>query len=207
MPNYVKNILEVQGANADGILDSLRGQDNDEEDMDFNKIISMPDELEGTTSPSRSSTERLVTTLYKDDESFKEFEARVVEHLIGSKDVLDKPLKETWNAYKKNGALNWYDWNITHWGTKWNACEPERIDSDTVVFDTAWSTPVKAIEELSRQYPDNTFSVRYADEDIGSNCGRYAFQAGDMVEEWYPTDDEAVQYAKEMWGYEDEDED
>jgi hypothetical protein len=39
---------------------------------------------------------------------------------------------------------NWYDWNCSNWGTKWDACEPETYwdnDSLEIKFSTAWSQP------------------------------------------------------------------
>jgi len=63
-------------------------------------------------------------------------------------------------------------------------------------FETAWSTPEPVIIELSDMYPDITFIVEYADEDIGSNCGRYTLKGGQG---------EYVKYdgigACEVWGH------
>ena len=68
-------------------------------------------------------------------------------------------------------------------GTKWNAydCYKSRyIDTKnyklkiaewTIVFDTDRSTPFPIWEALALQYPDLTFDIQYADEDIGYNCG------------------------------------
>lgn len=52
----------------------------------------------------------------------------------------------------KYGFPSWYEWNIAHWGTKWDLCEPhiERIDDNTVVVtcETAWSPPITAFETM-----------------------------------------------------------
>lgn len=62
---------------------------------------------------------------------------------------------------KANPDTNWYDWNVEHWGTKWNAysqslesqwdggdcCEVE------IRFDTAWAPPLPVIEAL-REWPE-----------------------------------------------------
>ena len=52
----------------------------------------------------------------------------------------------------KYGYESWYDWNIAHWGTKWDLCEPSlsRVDDNTVVIacDTAWSPPIAAFETM-----------------------------------------------------------
>ncbi len=57
----------------------------------------------------------------------------------------------------KYGFESWYDWNIAHWGTKWDLCEPNitRVDDNTVTIDcqTAWSPPIAAFETMiSRGY-------------------------------------------------------
>ena len=53
---------------------------------------------------------------------------------------------------EKYGYESWYDWNIAHWGTKWDLCEPQitRIDDHTVEIacDTAWSPPIAAYESM-----------------------------------------------------------
>jgi len=71
---------------------------------------------------------------------------------------------------------NWYDWNVTHWGTKWDvAVHDDKEYSDTELveetenslayrFNTAWSPPVPAIAKLSEQYPTVTFTLSYEEE-------------------------------------------
>lgn len=48
--------------------------------------------------------------------------------------------------------------------------------SPEIIFDTAWSTPEPVISALSRRFPSLVIKVRFADEDIGSNCGEYHYQ-------------------------------
>lgn len=45
--------------------------------------------------------------------------------------------KEKPEINKEELLPNWYDWNIEHWGTKWNACESS-ISKGCVFFQTAW---------------------------------------------------------------------
>ena len=53
----------------------------------------------------------------------------------------------------KYGYKSWYDWNIAHWGTKWDLCEPQltRVDDNTVEIScqTAWSPPIAAFETMT----------------------------------------------------------
>ena len=102
---------------------------------------------------------------------------------------------------KLYGFRSWYGWSASRWGTKWNAYNNnipvapakantrgayrqrvmnKRINrhiksgAELVLrFETAWSSPEPIYEELAKRFPDVTFSVDYADEDTGSNCGRF----------------------------------
>lgn len=71
---------------------------------------------------------------------------------------------------------NWYDWNVTNWGTKWDVAvshndeypETELVEewSDRLIyrFNTAWSPPLPAIATLSQQYPNLEFNLSYEEE-------------------------------------------
>lgn len=86
------------------------------------------------------------------------------------------PLEEMVNMFNNNN--DWYSFNNREWGTKWDialsddASDYEReqmltVESDTTIiyrFDTAWSPPMNAIERLSLQYPDATFTLEYEEE-------------------------------------------
>ena len=72
----------------------------------------------------------------------------------------------------------------------------------TVNFKTPWNTPTCAIVELSRKFPYANIRVKYADEDIGSNCGWYALCKGDFVDDGYPSEgNAAIDFACNIWGY------
>ena len=53
---------------------------------------------------------------------------------------------------EKYGFESWYEWNIAHWGTKWDLCEPviTRVNDYTVEIScqTAWSPPIAAFETM-----------------------------------------------------------
>ena len=63
-----------------------------------------------------------------------------------------------------------------YWGTKWNSYEPS-VDEDgsdgkwIVWFDTAWSPPIPVINRLALRFPGVYIDHRWADENIGYNCG------------------------------------
>ena len=88
------------------------------------------------------------------------------------------------------------------WGTNRDAYDVE-VDEDVIVFRTAWSTPMEIWLKLIEIMPNKkVIYVNYADEDIGSNCGRLKLQRGCMerVKEaggW----DEMVQEDKDYWEF------
>ena len=58
----------------------------------------------------------------------------------------------------KYKCVDWHEWRIEHWGTKWNACSPtefsEYKDDSNVYFecnfDTAWDPPRHVVIEISK---------------------------------------------------------
>lgn len=96
---------------------------------------------------------------------------------------------------------NWYDWSIANWGTKWKATDTcvTRNSSDevSVSFMTAWSFPTPIWVRLTKDFPELTFRVDYADEDIGFNCGTFcAYDDKWSIEE----PDDTVEFGCNLWG-------
>ena len=105
---------------------------------------------------------------------------------------------------EKYGKDNWYDWRVGHWGTKWNAYGFEDyIDyskDETLMFQTAWSAPHPVIEQLAKMYSDITITHKWADEDIGMNCGEYEYADGERIREYFPEiSKERIDFALNMW--------
>lgn len=66
-----------------------------------------------------------------------------------------------------NTKDNWYGWNISNWGTKWDASNVEMETHDdmlTIRFDTAWSPPVEVLETLSTQHPELGIKLEWEEE-------------------------------------------
>lgn len=69
----------------------------------------------------------------------------------------------------KHTGDGWYDWNISNWGTKWEArgtLDQEDEDSKYLryQFDTAWSPAEGAFRAMVEQHPDLSFSIRCEEE-------------------------------------------
>ena len=110
---------------------------------------------------------------------------------------------------KKYGSNNWYDWNIANWGTKWNSygyddAEENNLAGENIItFNTAWSAPHPVVEKLSKMFPDVNIVHKWADEDLGNNCGEYEYFDGERIREHFPeTYKEGIDFACKMWGYE-----
>ena len=104
---------------------------------------------------------------------------------------------------------DWYLWRLKNWGTKWDAYEVSQwVNEGTsykISFLTAWSTPLLAIETLSKLYPEIEISCRFADEDTGSNVGEYRFLNGEMsFDEILKYGEESVKMAEQIYQEADE---
>ena len=68
------------------------------------------------------------------------------------------------------------------------------------MFQTAWSAPHPVIEQLAKMYPDITITHKWADEDIGMNCGEYEYADGERIREYFPEiSKERIDFALNMW--------
>ena len=83
-----------------------------------------------------------------------------------------------WNPMpgKKSIMPDWWNWRVTNWGTKWDLCETEgqvwEIRGDGYPtnpfryefhFNTAWSPPEAAFTKISKDFPELTFVLKYAE--------------------------------------------
>lgn len=122
-----------------------------------NSILAKYKEVEGVL-------EQLVKIGYEDEERQNYF---TLSHA------------ESYYLFTKYGYGDWYKAQCDLWGTKWNSHETDFIeDSDFCYFQTAWSCPVPIFEKLAELGVE--FSVGYADEDTGSNCGLFTTKEGKL---------------------------
>lgn len=104
------------------------------------------------------------------------------------------------------GSSTWYNWCRKNWGTKWDASDVEFRQEEnshaiSLSFQTAWSVPMPIIEAMSKMYPKLEFNGEYADENIGSNCGRFTLQNGNGSVVKPSKVDLAIRLACDVWGY------
>ncbi|SET60252.1 hypothetical protein [Thorsellia anophelis] len=186
MPNHVKNIIE----SSEVVIQSLL---NDEGFVDFNNVLKMPEILENTASGSITPHAKGV------------FKGVITEEYLLKNEYTQKQVAEIMlsvQAKKETGYYNWYEWKIKNWDTKWNAYDQalEKNTPTSVTFDTAWAHPLKIIEALSLKFPDEKITAKFADEDLGSNCGTYTIQNGNMLEQDIaPSWSEQSEQDKKKW--------
>ncbi|MBD5100742.1 MAG: hypothetical protein HDT29_05720 [Clostridiales bacterium] len=116
--------------------------------------------------------------------------------------------KQALDNYAKYGSVDWYDWCIKNWGTKWNAYDTQinDIDKADIYFDTANTPAIPIIKVLSEKYPDCKFEYEYAEEQVGYNAGYYDYENGIAVRfaEYPDESKEAYEMYFALWGQEDE---
>lgn len=212
MPNNVENVITLKGSEEE-IKKLMKEIKSDEEDInliDFNKIIPMPKSLMIEESSSMRKGLKHYQEFLKDnnleDIDLLNKEAKYLEENKSVDKETFKLGKKAFLNIQNYGYATWYDWSIKNWGTKWNAygCH-DKLDSsnmDTICFQTAWSAPHEILKRLSEMYPNIEITHQWADEDLGSNCGRKTYYKGTCIEEYYPmTEKEAMEFAFKVWDY------
>jgi hypothetical protein len=212
MPNYVINQINFEGdqSKIDTLMQSVKSKKDNGEDyvFDFNKIIPMPESLNitsgGRVDMAMAYVNYQETMDPKGLESYLSYPwvksagidniSQLCDYIKESVDI-EEGRKAIYNE-KTYGHRDWYSWSTSNWGTKWNASEPV-VNDNSIEFQTAWSTPEPVLIELSKQHPEVTIDIRYADEDIGSNCGRFVLLNGQEID-YEPGD---TIFACEVWGY------
>lgn len=193
MPNWSSNLLKVKGkkSDRDAFAESMKSYIKkkvkaaveswvaDKENngkcrvqyehsitpkIDFNFVIPMPHELEGTTAPRPMTRDELLNVAKENNWSEEDLKWRLESALS------DEEAARLDEVKSRFGYDNWYDWCVSNWGTKWNACHSEYWDVDESSnmtmyrFDTAWSPPEPVIHALAIAYPNLTFRLEYTIE-------------------------------------------
>ena len=210
MANYVRNLVYLNGADIQTVLDSVK---SDTQAMDFNMLIPMPKEL--LIESSNRMEHSLDTVLYcqegkltaslkdyyqkekKADETLKTFLFRMAKE----KNIYIALGLKAYRNKNRYGYTDWYGWSVANWGTKWNAMDSS-VSENKIVFDTAWSPASPVIAKLAGKFPDMTITHVWSDEDSGRHCG-WTIYSGGREEDRYLAKDhtsEAYEIYEECWG-------
>jgi len=161
MPNWVYNGLTIEG-NPDSVT-KLVSQLNQPYVRHFEDVWDMDTKTMGPRDVTYSNPVFSFWNIIKPTDLDSYTKQR--DH---SKDVYD------------NSGDDWYSWNNRNWGTKWDVSvsddnehpntymEGPTPNGDNLVvyynFETAWSRPLSALENLSAQYPDLLLTLSYEEE-------------------------------------------
>lgn len=215
MPNYITNRVDLRGT-QESINDLINSLESDDSQIDFNKIIPMPESL--NVEAGSMEDQSIAVYMYKekgDDSKLRKIFGYpwVAQAGIKSLDELcDYFIKKNPDIIKKGkiyienfakyGATTWYDWCCDNWGTKWNACEPW-VDLKAFGFQTAWSNVTDLMVRVSEKFPDVEMQYQWADEDFGCNVGRITIKNGRIIAKNIPKDgsDAAYELATDILGY------
>ena len=105
----------------------------------------------------------------------------------------DDPNKEQKIAnLEKYGAVDWYDWSVNHWGTKWSDSETEYYDdfnssegdlkTSMYTFQSAWGPPQEGIEHIAKSFKPLLFDLRYQEPGM-MFCGYARICNGEVIHE------------------------
>ena len=131
MPNWCDNRVEIYGDNPDQIKEVKKTLASKQTCFDFNNIVPMPKELEGTTSPNPEPDS---------------FEAKRLRKQHGHDNWYDWCCDNWDTKWNSAGADLTSDSNNS-------IIEYE--------FQTAWGPPIKVIEALREKYPDLNITAFY----------------------------------------------
>ena len=151
-------------------------------------------------------TDKLKESLMVPCRSADEEEYGFLTKLYGEKQALGKVVelgKRSCGNMLKYGSSNWYEWAVSHWGTKWNASATEITDGGkSILFETAWDPAFQAVIKLSEKHPEMKMAFLYSDEEIGNHVG-YALLTAGKVDLEGTFDDQSVDAYKlafDLWG-------
>lgn len=191
MPNWVRNIVKMEGIGSLPLYSEYDAEQKKwgsaSEYFDFQKLIPMPKSLRLEAGYIESvAMEAARNRIARGSGSTPVFSAtrpsQKFDEWLKRKGMTPEELEELGLKYLENafwhGHTTWFGWCCENWGTKWNSSGLERIDDDTIAFNTAWSNPEPIIAALSAQYPDRMIEHWWADEDTGENTGYRCIQDG-----------------------------
>lgn len=215
MPNHVGNIVHMKGI---GTRKELFIEDDEGNvNLDFEKIIPMPQELLDSQSPMSDfeidlAMKALFIRLsmmprYQYNGEYRKFldalstvsigdvpkwaEGQEVECCIRGLQYI--------NNLIRYGYPSWYEWCTNMWGTKWNSYWGSILNDDLIKFITAWDIPQSIYIALSNMYPYDEITVDWFNE--GGIFGQTRYLDGEQIEEkvYKFTDDYYEEYDKKLF--------
>lgn len=90
---------------------------------------------------------------------------------------------------KKYGHEDWYSWQVSTWGTKWDPGPlngeveelPDGKATFTCFFDSAWAPPVNGFRLITQKYPDLHINLEY----VETGCSFFGVASGNFTDGFY----------------------
>ena len=152
---------------------------NNEMSFKFSNIFPIPDKIKNTICPSSSAKG---VKWMNDDKVAADRESKISDVLGIEPSITLIPCEnntpEKCKALiKEYGTDNWYDWNISNYGTKWDiesmTHEFDIMDDNfTTSFDTAWSPPSTFLGKLQDKFPELNIRCSFTLEG-SDDCGLF----------------------------------
>ena len=207
MPNHVLTQLTITGPATDikRFVETVDGGENNR--IDFNKLVPMPEEIRHTTCPTRIVTQEEI------DKAVAEFNAKPddVKAQFNNKPWMPGITQEQYDALiAKYRVSDWYEWANINWGTKWGAYDTSdwqiADDKASVFFNTAWCPGQEFFCQASELFPTLVFHTDFADEG-GGFIGYETYHHGGVEDEGdFEWESAEAQELKEKLGFpQDED--
>ena len=138
MPNWCNNQITITGPNS--VIDKIEKIVKEEENIDL-------------SSKEKGETPGLLQFMAPMPKELLDTEAGPIAKTKKEKQARQKRMLEF-------GAINWYDWRVNNWGTKWEVCEfygvdrqylTEQSEGESTIsfsFSSAWAPPIGAYEKF-----------------------------------------------------------
>jgi hypothetical protein len=206
MTNYCTNLIEVEGS-ATEVAAFRAACLNKSGDLDFDKILPMPEVLNGTHMGTGTrmgwDAELGASALHRAqiEFSFHDRSPILEREAIKKAGILSFEQLETWlrkhrpdalelgarclEAQSQTGFLVERDWKSRHWGTHYWEGFAIREDTDTRLvaeFATAWSPAIAIYHEMARRFPSLAITVS-AIEEGNDYSYRLSARNGEIIED------------------------
>jgi hypothetical protein len=160
MPNWVMNQLTCIFQTPEE-YNAFKEKANPE--SFYNSFIPMPPVLEGTQSPHVDVDKFIIQYNEENDTKYTTLE-QIASFGNDWNKVIALHAIQNIKAFEETGYHDWYSWNLTNWGVKWDAvrCTSKELpDFKTIIFtfDSPWGTPEHFVRQLSSLYPNATFEM------------------------------------------------
>ena len=185
MPNWVYNTLVVSGDKVS--LDAMREQ--------LNKPITknFPDHNWNTETKSYDIVPATQTYSNPVFAFWNVVAPTDLDAYYGDSEKLDGENLIASIAKGFQVGMDWYNWNVRNWGTKWDIAVSDadkyanttlEVNEDGSLlyhFETAWSPVSEVISKLSEMYPSLSFDYEYEEEQGWG--GSQLWENGEIVSE------------------------